>query len=1207
MPMRSVGFQLRTDGKAEVKNDFAEVKAAGQASMAGVADAAEDAAERSARAADQFTERQLASFRKQANAAKLAAAGVGQQSALDEALSQRGNGGQFATVNLDRSTGAARESAAVFEAAAEAERLATRADEDRTAAVVKLRAALDPLSIAQARYSADVASADALHKAGAISTEEHASAMRLFTQRLDENRRGLDGTAKAEAEAEAAATRLRAQLDPLWAAQKRYDDELASHNNLLSRGLINEAEHGEAVKQSGQRLNEARRALEGHTSALGLNRMQMVVGAGAARNFMDSVLAGASPMRAFMQQAGDVATVLEMDDGGVAGGLAKVRSLLTPTTVAIGATTLAVALGAKAWLDYSGSIAKLQSLSMGSGAALGLDGQQLQEVAEQAARAGDMTVGAAREIEQAYVQSGNATKAVLSDLIVATKDFAAATGQDAAGAAKQLDGALADPIAGAQMLAERYGWISTATADYIGKLIEENRLEEAQKALIDAVADGTRGAADQANALARGWDNVKLSAAGAWEWLGKAIDRAATGGSIQDQIASLQSRRALGPSVGQMLTGTTTAAFQADIDRQIADLRGQMRQEANRSARNAANSDRAAGQAIVDRFSGADQLGSYRSAAGKLRAALATDMPPDQRRQLTETLSAYTHAIDTFIPRQEKSNQLAALDAKLAAAKTPAEKAALSAQRQRLELAGTVISAADADTRAVAAGDRARSQAARSGASHAQALAREAQSMEVSARAALDVAGAYLKSSAAGVSAEALRKASTDATRKGIDVEAQARRQMNLQTAEAIANGAKSVASLHEETGARADVLKQVQDGTLSTEGMANALSDEAALRPLIKLQTLAQGSALEVLNRVIAQYRQELTDAHKVEAQTGLDKSISASIERVEDLKAAMGDLDASPVDAAVSAAQRSAAAELRKIDPDNLASPADHRKFINSRMDEARQGFAADRARYLRDAKRDEQDALELSARELQLVGASSDVRDLEIAKLRVQQDIRRRFGDMDAADVQARLAAIDAQDQVNAKLKITAAAIDEVREFGTGLVDDVLNPSNWDNWGDAGKAVLKDIKSEFLKLALINPLKNMINGNKDLPTLSSAISNIGSLFGKKTGKNASGTESWSGGLTWVNENGPEIADLPNGTRIYPAAETRRMMTANENGAGGGALHFDLRGAVVTQDLLDQMNAMANGAAVRGAAGGSQMAQRDLARTRRRSLSRG
>ena len=56
--------------------------------------------------------------------------------------------------------------------------------------------------------------------------------------------------------------------------------------------------------------------------------------------------------------------------------------------------------------------------------------------------------------------------------------------------------------------------------------------------------------------------------------------------------------------------------------------------------------------------------------------------------------------------------------------------------------------------------------------------------------------------------------------------------------------------------------------------------------------------------------------------------------------------------------------------------------------------------------------------------------------------------------------------------------------------------------------------------------------------------------------------------------------------------------------NDNGGKALHFDLRNAVMTQDLLSQMNAMADGAALRGATGGSAMAQAGVARKARRRI---
>lgn len=190
-------------------------------------------------------------------------------------------------------------------------------------------------------------------------------------------------------------------------------------------------------------------------------------------------------------------------------------------------------------------------------------------------------------------------------------------------------------------------------------------------------------------------------------------------------------------------------------------------------------------------------------------------------------------------------------------------------------------------------------------------------------------------------------------------------------------------------------------------------------------------------------------------------------------------------------------------------------------------------------------------------------------------------------------------EARDIASAKASV---ALGELRDFGGQFVDRVLSPDTWSSWGNAGKAVLSDLKSEFLKLALMNPLKNLINGNSALPTLSSAVANIGKLFGGGGAMtavgtsgllsgNAAGTEYWSGGMSLVGEDGPEIVSMSRGARVIPAAQTRRMLAGNDN-APAQTNHFHLEGAVVTQDLVDQMNAIGNGAAVRGAAGGAAMA---------------
>lgn len=68
---------------------------------------------------------------------------------------------------------------------------------------------------------------------------------------------------------------------------------------------------------------------------------------------------------------------------------------------------------------------------------------------------------------------------------------------------------------------------------------------------------------------------------------------------------------------------------------------------------------------------------------------------------------------------------------------------------------------------------------------------------------------------------------------------------------------------------------------------------------------------------------------------------------------------------------------------------------------------------------------------------------------------------------------------------------------------------------------------------------------------------------------GKNAAGTDFWPGGLTWVGELGPELLDLPRGSKVIEADRSRQMVmaAARQRQVGGGSFVFapqiDARGA--------------------------------------------
>ncbi|WP_052628209.1 hypothetical protein [Sphingobium sp. YBL2] len=173
-----------------------------------------------------------------------------------------------------------------------------------------------------------------------------------------------------------------------------------------------------------------------------------------------------------------------------------------------------------------------------------------------------------------------------------------------------------------------------------------------------------------------------------------------------------------------------------------------------------------------------------------------------------------------------------------------------------------------------------------------------------------------------------------------------------------------------------------------------------------------------------------------------------------------------------------------------------------------------------------------------EWQLRGKSRDIAADMLELERYRLDIARQFPDATAAQVAELLAAKKSQIEMNRLLEDFGRDWQEVSEFGRGFVDTVLSPSTWDSWGGAGKTILRELQDEMMKLAIVNPIKNFLFGDS-LPTLGSVLGS----FGKKPGNNAVGTPYWSGGMTYVGEHGRELVDLPRGSRIFTANDTRRM----------------------------------------------------------------
>ena len=86
------------------------------------------------------------------------------------------------------------------------------------------------------------------------------------------------------------------------------------------------------------------------------------------------------------------------------------------------------------------------------------------------------------------------------------------------------------------------------------------------------------------------------------------------------------------------------------------------------------------------------------------------------------------------------------------------------------------------------------------------------------------------------------------------------------------------------------------------------------------------------------------------------------------------------------------------------------------------------------------------------------------------------------------------------------------------------------------------------EGIKQALVAPFE-WITGKIDAfkEGVGSVVDKVkgaaGSVRDKVTGNNATGTSYWKGGRTWVGEHGPEVVDLPKGSKVYPHTKSANM----------------------------------------------------------------
>jgi hypothetical protein len=245
-------------------------------------------------------------------------------------------------------------------------------------------------------------------------------------------------------------------------------------------------------------------------------------------------------------------------------------------------------------------------------------------------------------------------------------------------------------------------------------------------------------------------------------------------------------------------------------------------------------------------------------------------------------------------------------------------------------------------------------------------------------------------------------------------------------------------------------------------------------------------------------------------------------------------------------------------------------------------------------------QRDSLEYTKREIALQGTNQSTVDEQLAQLRAQQELKRAGVDTTSAEGKAWIDNETALVRFNQQLEQTRAAKDEL----VGGFNTILN--DIESSGDA----LGDLQKQAIKLGVNNPIQNFLFGTK-APTFGSVGGVAGQMFG-----GLSNIFDVGGIFSFIHHKGG-MAGTSNDNTILPINVVRyapryhtghdplgpnevaavldrreRVLSPSETlayNAGQRAVgnpspasnapsenHFHLEGAVITSDLLRDMNSI-------------------------------
>lgn len=627
---------------------------------------------------------------------------------------------------------------------------------------------------------------------------------------------------------------IRARYVPLYEAQRDYSNELARVSRAQRENILTAEEAAAAEVRLRAAYDKKVEGIKRSDPALRSLNDNYKLTAHEARNLsyqmndvFQSLMLGMPVQQVLLQQGPQITQIY----GGVGNTLRAVAAQATLGRVALGGIAAAALTGASAWNAYLKSVKEVSTAANGLGRSTAGSLQEMEAAARAGAAAAGISVASARSMEAQFLRTGKIGSEHFEKLIGISKDFAVTFGMETEAAGKALSDMFADPEKAAQALFRQYGLIDAATARQATNLARSNRIAEAQGVLLAALPDRLADATEATTAFARAWEHVRNAASGAFDWVGRTIDKTVSGPTLEERIAAVQSRYEMyrkqnansNEDTGRyrMLSGSSNIgaeqAAKKELDALLEEKRvrdevaARLKQQAEDIRTTAAALNIAENSPATALLRQQQELRSQIAAMEAARGKFGDDLVG---RDMNEAaIAAKTRALDALTNRQQHSIELDRLDIQIANERNPLLRAELEARRTRLQMSEQEVSTST--------------------------------------------------------------------------IAIEAARARNRVIEETIASAASQSRDMQEEVQIRQRLSAMVASGAITSEDANRMLQEELTLRPLIAAAASAEGTEKQRLNKVIADLRNGYSGLANEEKRSSAQAYIRSQKDRIEMLQA--------------------------------------------------------------------------------------------------------------------------------------------------------------------------------------------------------------------------------------------------------------------------------------------------------------------------------